>query len=35
MLAFSDLLTAEQKSKLRLSLVKKFLGVDEIEDDEI
>ncbi len=35
MIAFSEILTADQKSKLRLSLVKKFLGVEDfIEDDE-
>ncbi len=35
LIALSEILTPEQKAKLRLALVRKFLGIDEIiEDDE-
>ncbi|MGD9681290.1 MAG: Spy/CpxP family protein refolding chaperone [Candidatus Obscuribacterales bacterium] len=34
LIAFSEVLTPEQKAKLRLSIVKKFLGVDDILEDE-
>ena len=34
MIASSELLTPEQKAKLRLALVRKFLGVEEILTDE-
>jgi Spy/CpxP family protein refolding chaperone len=34
LIAFSEVLTAEQKGKLRLTLIRKFLGIVELEDDE-
>ncbi len=34
LIAFSEVLSADQKAKLKLSLVKKFLGVDDILEDE-
>ena len=33
LIAFSELLTPEQKSRMRLGIVKKFLGVDDILED--
>jgi hypothetical protein len=34
LIAFSEILTVEQKTKLRLNLVKKFLGLDLVDDEE-
>lgn len=34
LIAFSEVLSVEQKSKLKLNIVRKFLGVDEILEDE-
>lgn len=34
MVAFSEILTAEQKGQLRLGLVRKFLGLEELDDED-
>jgi Spy/CpxP family protein refolding chaperone len=34
LIAFSEVLTADQKAKLRLTLIRKFLGVEELVDDD-
>jgi Spy/CpxP family protein refolding chaperone len=35
LIAFSEVLTAEQKGKLRLTLIRKFLGIFELDDEAV